>query len=65
MDFAFTPEQEELRAQARAYLATNGERVLGGLAALWVDPGFCARPTAAPGSGFWRKRFSSRKWGVL
>ena len=34
MDFSFTPEQEELRAEARAYLATHAEPSWGDLAEL-------------------------------
>jgi alkylation response protein AidB-like acyl-CoA dehydrogenase len=49
VDFAFTSEQEELRAQARAYLATNGEPSWGELAALgWTG---VSVPEADGGAG--------------
>ena len=64
MDFAFTPEQEELRAQARAFLAANAEPSWQELAELGWTGVSVPRPTAAPGSASSRRRSSSRRWGA-
>ena len=52
MDFAFTPEQEELRAQARAFLATNPEPSWQELAELGWTGVSVAEENGGAGLGF-------------
>ena len=52
MDFAFTPEQEELRAQARAFLAANPEPSWQELAELGWTGVSVAEENGGAGLGF-------------
>ena len=64
MDFAFTPEQEELRDQARDFLAAHPEPSWQELAELGWTGVSVRRSTAAPASGSSRKRSCSRRWAA-
>ena len=52
MDFAFTPEQEELRAQARAFLAANPKPSWQELAELGWTGVSVAEENGGAGLGF-------------
>ncbi len=52
MDFAFTPEQDELRTQARAYLATHGEPSWNDLAELGWTGVSVSEENGGAGLGF-------------